>query len=72
MFCYLWVDKRTKEPYIGVVEGFRIEHPMLEQGNRSRMKILRVNPNRDILIDEIQFILNRALGFYKSGLIKVN
>lgn len=64
MFCYLWTDKKTKEPYIGVVEGGQIEHPLLEQGNRSRMKILRVNPNKDIPIDVIYEILKRVLIFY--------
>ena len=70
MFCYLWIDKKTNEPYIGIVEGLRIEHPILEQGNRSKMKILRVNPNQDIPIKEIQFILNKALDFYRNGTIK--
>ena len=65
MFCYLWIDKKNKEPYIGLVEGGRIEHPLLEKGGRSRMKILRINPNHDIPIREIQTILNQALGFYK-------
>lgn len=64
MFCYLWIDKKTKEPYIGIVEGNRIEHPALEQGNRSRMKILRVESNKDIPKKTIELILNIALGFY--------
>jgi len=70
MFCYLWIDKKTNEPYIGIVEGLRIEHPIFEQGNRSRMKILRVNSSRDIPIKEILFILNKALDFYRNGTIK--
>ncbi|RYY34478.1 MAG: DUF1801 domain-containing protein, partial [Sphingobacteriaceae bacterium] len=39
MFCYFWVDKKSGQPYIGIVEGGRIEHPMLVQGDRKRMKI---------------------------------
>lgn len=40
MFCYLWVDKKTNEPYFLMVEGKHLTHPDLETGNRSRMKIL--------------------------------
>ncbi len=45
-FCYLWTDKKTDEPYILLVEGELLDHPQLEAGDRSRMKILRVNPER--------------------------
>ena len=71
MFCYLWIDKKTNEPYIGIVEGNRIEHSLLEQGKRSRMKILRVNTNLDIPINGIIEVLNIALNFYRNGLINV-
>ncbi len=71
MFCYLRTDKKTGEPYIGIVEGNRIEHPFLEQGNRSRMKILRVNPNEDLEVEVIESLLNRFLDFYRDGTIKV-
>jgi len=71
MFCYLWTDKKTNEPYIGIVEGNRINHQLLEQGNRSRMKILRINPNKDIPVELIELILNQALDFYRTGMIKI-
>lgn len=70
MFCYLWTDKKTKEPYILFVEGKHLEHPILETGSRVRMKILRVNPNEDIETSTIQLLLNQALDLYKKGLIK--
>ncbi|MDP4685941.1 MAG: DUF1801 domain-containing protein, partial [Salibacteraceae bacterium] len=38
--CYLWQDKKTREPYIGFADGVLIEHPMLLKGDRKRMKIL--------------------------------
>lgn len=71
MFCYLWLDKKTQEPYIGVVEGNRIEHIELEQGKRSRMKILRINPTKDLPLETIESILNQALNFYRDGIIKI-
>ena len=69
-FCYLWTDKKTDEPYILMVEGKRLDHAELETGNRSRMKIFRVNPNKDIPLRPIKTILNQSLELYKSGTIK--
>ena len=71
MFCYLWIDKKINEPYIGIVEGDRIEHPSIEKGNRTRIKIFRVNPCEDIPIEIINLILNQALDFYRKGIIKL-
>ena len=71
MFCYLWTDKKTDEPYILMVEGKYLDHPELEAGNRSRMKIFRVNPNADIPIKTIFFILQMALDLYRTGVIKI-
>ncbi len=71
MFCYLWVDKKTTEPYLLMVEGDKLEHPELEQGSRKRMKILRVNPTRDLEIERIQVILQDALDLYRKGIVKV-
>lgn len=71
MFCYLWTDKKTHQPYIGVVEGKRINHPKLEQGNRARMKIMHIDPLDDLPIETIQEILGEALHLYKSGVVKI-
>jgi len=71
MFCYLWIDKKTDEPYILMVEGKHLAHPKLEAGNRNRMKILRVDPTIDLPIKTIISILNQALGLYKNGTVKI-
>ncbi|MDV7138979.1 DUF1801 domain-containing protein [Maribacter sp. TH_r10] len=71
MFCYLWIDKKTDEPYILMVEGKHLAHPKLEAGNRTRMKILRVDPTTDLPIKTIISILNQALGLYKNGTVKI-
>ena len=70
MFCYLWTDKKTDEPYLLMVEGNHLEHPDLEAGDRSRMKIFRVNPNKDIPVQKIKSILQMALDLYRDGIIK--
>ncbi len=67
MFCYLWTDKKTEEPYILFVEGKLLDHPMLEVGSRARMKIFRIDPNIDLPIEEIVFLLNKALDICKGA-----
>lgn len=69
MFCYLWTDKKTDEPYILFVEGKHMEFRELETGDRSRMKLLRINPDDDIPIVPIKTILQRALNLYRTGKI---
>lgn len=71
MFCYLWIDKKTNEPYILIVEGKYFDNPELEEGNRSRMKIFRVNPNKDLPLQKIETILQKAINLYKTGIIKI-
>lgn len=70
MFCYLWTDKKTNEPYLLMVEGKHLDHPGLEQGTRSRMKIFRVTPNEDLPIHSIELLLKSALDLYRDGVIK--
>tara|TARA_R110002051_G_scaffold262306_2_gene322219 strand:+ start:6081 stop:6383 length:303 start_codon:yes stop_codon:yes gene_type:complete len=70
-FCYLWIDKKSNDPYFLIVEGNHLHHPELETGDRSRMKILRVNSNKDLPIAKINLILNEALDLYRDGIIKL-
>ncbi len=71
MFCYLWTDKKTKEPYILFVEGKHLHHPQLETGQRARMKVFRVDPTKDLPLDTIKLLLTEAIELYKNGTIKV-
>ena len=59
--CYLWTDKKTNEPYILLVAGKQIEHPKLEQGNRSRMKIMRITPKLDLPVEDIIEVINQSI-----------
>jgi hypothetical protein len=70
VFCYLWTDKKTEKPYILMVEGKLLKHPKLKAGNRAKMKNFNVNPNLDLPIKEIQFLISEALNLYKNGTIK--
>lgn len=64
MFCYLWKDKVTEEPYIGIVRAKEIDHPKLEQGTRKKMKIYRIDPNEDIDVGELYRILREVMKLY--------
>ena len=65
MLCYLWTDKKTKEPYIGIADGYRIDNPLLVMGDRARMKILPVKPDEDIPMADLEAILKEAISFQK-------
>jgi hypothetical protein len=65
MFCYLWIEKKTGQPYVGIVQGNKISHPLLIQGNRSKMKILMIDPGKDLPVKAMAAIFKMALKFYK-------
>ena len=71
MFCYLWTDKKTGEPYILMVEGKHLDNPALLTGDRLRMKSLSIDPNKDLPIKAIESILQDALDLYRNGTIKI-
>ena len=60
----------TNEPYFLLVEGKRLDHPMLEAGDRKRMKVLRVNSQEDLPIETVNVVLQEALDLYRNGTIK--
>ena len=71
MFCFLWIDKRTGDPYLGFVEGKRIIHPHLIAGTRKRMKILKFDAAEDLPVKTINTLLIQALDLYKNGIVKI-
>ncbi|MCP2029768.1 hypothetical protein L1276_004962 [Flavobacterium sp. HSC-32F16] len=71
MFCYLWIHKKLKQPYIGVVEGKYFEESFLIQEKRSRMKIMMFDVDKDLPLEQIEFVIQKAVNLYKSGIIKI-
>jgi len=63
-FCYIWKDKKTQQPYIGIVKADLIEHPLLIQGNRKKMKVLYFDTSQDIPVKIIDEIFQLAMRFY--------
>jgi hypothetical protein len=71
MFCYLWVHRKNGQPYIGFVEGKHFTQPFLLQEKRSRMKIMLLDPNRDLPVQTISTLIKQALDLYRTGVIKL-
>ena len=64
MFCYLWTHKKNGSPYIGIVEGKKIDHPALIIEDRARMKIMLLDPTADLPMDTIDYLLKIAISLY--------
>jgi hypothetical protein len=71
MFCYLWTNKITGQPYILFVEGKHLNYPELIQEKRSRMKILLIDPDKDLPVKFITKLLDQAIDLYKTGIIPI-
>jgi hypothetical protein len=65
-FCYVWIQKKTRLPYIGIVDGKLINHRALIQENRTRMQIFLIDPRKDIPIDTLSSILDAAIKLHKN------
>ncbi|AOM76039.1 DUF1801 domain-containing protein [Pedobacter steynii] len=61
MYCYLWIHKKHGHPYIGIANGNKLDHPALLAEKRARMKILLIDPNKDLEVEMIENILQQAL-----------
>jgi len=59
--CYIWIEKKSDRPYLGIVDGNRIEHPLLLAEKRSRMKIFLIDPTADLPIGSMDEILDLAV-----------
>lgn len=64
--CYLWIHKKLQQPYIGFVKGFQLKHPKLISEKRSQIKILLIDINEDLQIEEINKVLKEAISLYKN------
>jgi hypothetical protein len=59
--CYLWVQKKTGYPYIGVVDGHLLTDPDLLKEDRKRMKILLLNPLKDIPVKRLNSLIDSII-----------
>jgi hypothetical protein len=66
MFCYLWTQKKTGLPYLGIANGFALQHPDLIQEKRKKMKILLLDPNADLPLEKITGILKASVSLLST------
>ena len=64
LFCYIWVDKKTYEPYLGIYKGLDVHHPLLDLGTRNKMKVIYFDVKKDVPIDVIDNIFQQAVKLY--------
>ncbi len=64
-FCYLWIDKKRNQPYIGFTDGKKMDHPDLLSESRSRMKILLINPTSDLPVESMTALFEQAISLLK-------
>ena len=63
-FCYLWVHKKCDQPYIGIIDGNKIDHPDLIQEDRARMKIFLVDARKDVDVGKVDELLKLIMSLY--------
>jgi hypothetical protein len=68
MLFYLWIDKKLKVPYIGITNGYQLEHPALTQGKRTRIKLLFVDPEQDLPVELITDLLQQSIKLCEASL----
>ena len=64
MFCYVWTHKKTGRPFLGMVNGKRLDHPQLIFEDRARIKILLLDPQTDLPVKTIDAILKMGIDLY--------
>jgi hypothetical protein len=70
--CYLSIDKKRQQPYMGFVEGYRLDHPKLLAEKRTRIKIMLFDAKKDLPVKAINAVLKMAMNSnrknnYKTG-----
>ncbi|HZX58961.1 MAG TPA: DUF1801 domain-containing protein [Mucilaginibacter sp.] len=63
-FCYFRMDQKKGIPYLGFNDGKWVEHPALTFEQRSRIKILLIDPDIDLPLETIDSILKMAIKLY--------
>lgn len=57
MLCYFYFSKKHRLHYLSFYHGDRVDHPLLLSEGRKKFKILLLDPEKDIPIDEIHSVL---------------
>lgn len=61
IIVYFWLTAKTGQPYLGVVNGKLINHPQLQADGRARIRVLPLNPQKELPLDTLDFILQQSI-----------
>ncbi|WP_299711256.1 DUF1801 domain-containing protein [uncultured Tenacibaculum sp.] len=64
IFCYLWIDKKSKTTYIAIGKGIHINHPDLIKEKRTFTSKLMVEIHKDIPTTKIYTIFDEVMKLY--------
>ena len=59
------MHKKYGQPYIGIVDGKKVDHPDLLVEKRARMKILLLDAGKNMPVSKINLILKEVLKLYR-------
>lgn len=63
-FCYLSYSTKTNKLYVGFIKGYLMKHPKLEQEGRKQIKVIYLNPQKDLPIKALTEIVKMAKKLY--------
>ncbi len=63
-FCYLSYSSKTNKLYIGFIKGHLMKHAKLMQEGRKQIKVLYLNPEKDLPIKTLTEIVKMAKKLY--------
>lgn len=63
-FCYMTVSGKEKNLYLGFIKGHLMKHPKLEQEGRKQIKVIYLNPEKDLPIKTLNEIVKMAKKLY--------
>ena len=63
-FCYLSYSSKSDKLYVGFIKGYLMKHPKLEQEGRKQIKVIYLNPEKDLPIKTLHEIVRAAKKLY--------
>lgn len=63
-FCYLSYSSKSNKLYVGFIKGYKMKHPSLKQEGRKQIKVLYLDPEKDLPLKQIKEIITEAKKLY--------
>jgi hypothetical protein len=63
-FCYMSVRTKDSQLYLGFMKGYLMKHPELKKEGRTQVKVIYLDPEKDLPIQTLQEIIKAAKKLY--------